>query len=235
MAYLRGPLGPVLLLLLYVHTGPVLAIPLASPVFINEFHYDNDGTDSGEFVELVGPGGTDLTGWQLLLYNGSNGAPYGQIDLAGVLADDTGTGFGFQLIGFPSNGLQNGAADGLALLDDAGTVLEFLSYEGVLTAVTGGAAGLTSRDVLVSETNATPIGASLQRVGRGSVATDFVWMALQQGTPGYGNNDQLLVAGPVGLSIGMPWPLWLTGLLWLALRGGRTTWPCRHLPGVNMA
>ena len=28
-------------------------------VFINELHYDNAGTDSGEFIEIAGPSGTD--------------------------------------------------------------------------------------------------------------------------------------------------------------------------------
>ena len=34
-----------------------------TPVFINEFHYDNDGADAGEFVEVAGPAGTSLNGW----------------------------------------------------------------------------------------------------------------------------------------------------------------------------
>lgn len=38
-------------------------------VFINEIHYDNAGTDTGEFVEIAGPAGTDLSGWTLVLHN----------------------------------------------------------------------------------------------------------------------------------------------------------------------
>ena len=45
-------------------------------VFINEIHYDNTGTDTGEAIEVAGPAGTDLTGWSLVLYNGSTGALY---------------------------------------------------------------------------------------------------------------------------------------------------------------
>ena len=40
--------------------------------FINEFHYDNSGTDAGEAIEIAGPAGTNLTGWTLVLYNGTN-------------------------------------------------------------------------------------------------------------------------------------------------------------------
>ena len=41
-------------------------------VFVNEFHYDNRGVDQNEAVELAGPAETDLTGWRLVLYNGSD-------------------------------------------------------------------------------------------------------------------------------------------------------------------
>ena len=44
----------------------------AQSVFINEFHYDNAGGDVNEGIELAGPEGTDLAGWSLVLYNGSN-------------------------------------------------------------------------------------------------------------------------------------------------------------------
>jgi len=33
-----------------------------TPVFINEIHYDNEGTEANEGVEVAGPAGTDLTG-----------------------------------------------------------------------------------------------------------------------------------------------------------------------------
>ena len=47
----------------------------ASPtVFINEIHYDNTGTDAGEFIEIAGPAGTNLSDYSLVLYNGATGA-----------------------------------------------------------------------------------------------------------------------------------------------------------------
>ena len=46
-------------------------------VFINEIHYDNASTDAGESVEVAGPAGTDLTGWSIVLYNGTGGASSG--------------------------------------------------------------------------------------------------------------------------------------------------------------
>ncbi len=53
---------------------PQAALAAGGPaVFINEIHYDNAGTDTGEAVEIAGPAGTDLTGWSLVLYNGNGG------------------------------------------------------------------------------------------------------------------------------------------------------------------
>ncbi|MBV2120917.1 MAG: lamin tail domain-containing protein [Candidatus Thiodiazotropha sp. (ex Ctena orbiculata)] len=134
-------------------------------VFINEIHYDNAGSDTGEFVEIAGPTGTDLSGWQLVLYNGSASvlSPYANIDLSGVLTDDTGSGYGFTVISH--SGIQNGSPDGLALVDSTGTVVQFISYEGSFTASSGPAAGMTSVDIGVAETSSTAVGQSMQMQG----------------------------------------------------------------------
>ncbi|MEJ7724882.1 MAG: hypothetical protein WKF64_11300 [Ilumatobacteraceae bacterium] len=47
--------------------------PANGAVFINEIHYDNSGTDTGEAIEIAGPAGLDLAGWSLVLYNGTGG------------------------------------------------------------------------------------------------------------------------------------------------------------------
>jgi predicted extracellular nuclease len=161
----------------------------AVPVFINEIHYDNAGTDVGEAIEVAGPAGTDLTGWSLVRYNGNGGAAYGTDALGGILAD-AGSGFGFVVVSFPVNGLQNGSPDGVALVNDGGAVVQFLSYEGSFTAVDGPAAGLTSVDIGVSEPNTTTIGHSLQLAGSGTVDSDFSWQAAAPSTFGSANNGQ---------------------------------------------
>ena len=53
----------------------VLVAPSATAVeptvpFISEFHYDNTGTDAGEFVEVQVPPGASTAGWSIVLYNG---------------------------------------------------------------------------------------------------------------------------------------------------------------------
>lgn len=169
-----------------------VAVAPDSAVFINELHYDNAGADVGEFIEVAGPAGTDLTGWRVVPYNGANGATYTpQGVLTGTLSDETGTGFGFLSVPLV---LQNGEPDGVALVDAAGGLVQFLSYEGTMTAVGGPADGLTSTDIGVIENGAGPVGESLQLTGTGDSYADFTWAPSAAQTPGDANNDQVFVA-----------------------------------------
>ena len=59
--------------------------PAVPAVWINEIHYDNAGTDVGEFIEIAGTAGFDLAGYSLVVYNGSNGGTYGTTLLSGVI------------------------------------------------------------------------------------------------------------------------------------------------------
>jgi predicted extracellular nuclease len=165
-------------------------------VFINEFHYDNDSTDVGEFIEIAGPAGTDLTGWSLVLYNGSSTvrAPYDTDFLSGSIPD-LGNGFGTVVLNYPTDGIQNGAPDGIALVDNNGSVVQFLSYEGTFEAASGPAAGLTSTDIGVSETSSTPVGFSLQLSGTGSVYEDFTWSSPTPATSTAVNDGQTFTGG----------------------------------------
>lgn len=142
--------------------------------FINEIHYDNVAKDEGESVEIVAPAGMSLAGYSLALYDGMTGMIYGTVPISGSVSDQC-HGWGFITVVFPSDGIQNGAPDGLALIDNNGNVVEFLSYEGTFTAVNGPAAGFTSTDMNVQQSFSTPKGYSLQRVGTGDTAGDFVW------------------------------------------------------------
>jgi len=133
----------------------------------SEIHYDNTGTDAGEAIEIEGPGGTDLTGWSVVLYNGSNGLAYNTRTLSETIVARC-SGRGVVVLNYPVNGIQNGNPDGVALVDADGAVVEFLSYEGTFTAADGAAADRASTDIGVSETSSTPIGFSLQRNSTGA-------------------------------------------------------------------
>ena len=158
-------------------------------VFFNEIHYDNDGTDTGEAIEISGPAGTDLTGWSIVLYNGSGGASYDTKSLNGVIPDSGGSGFGVVVVSYPANGIQNGSPDGMALVNGA-TVVQFLSYEGVFTATNGPAAGLISVDIGVAEVATSTVGHSLQLSGSGSTYENFTWLSPVANTFGAFNTNQ---------------------------------------------
>ena len=166
-------------------------------VFINEIHYDNDGVDVGEAIEIAGTAGTDLSGMTLVLYNGSNNSTYGTIPLSGVIGDQQG-GFGTLSFAGPASGIQNGAPDGMALVDGANNVIQFLSYEGQMTAANGPAIGMTSTDIGVSEASNSAIGFSLQLVGTGSVYNDFAWAASSASSFGSVNTSQVFAGGGTG-------------------------------------
>ncbi len=164
-------------------------------VFINEIHYDNSGTDEGEAIEIAGPSGTDLTGWSIVLYNGSGGAVYDTDALSGVIPDQQG-GYGTVVLTYPSNGIQNGSPDGIALVDASNTLVQFLSYEGTFVGVGGPADGVTSTDIGVSEGSGTPIGYSLQLIGSGTTYDDFSWSSEAANTFGAPNTDQTFGGAP---------------------------------------
>ncbi|WP_432542169.1 ExeM/NucH family extracellular endonuclease [Kineococcus sp. SYSU DK002] len=162
-----------------IAAGPAAAAPPATP-FVSEIHYDNAGTDTGEFVEVQLPAGTSSAGLSLVRYNGNGGAPYGTTAVPEVTAPAGAPAVA--VVEFPVDGLQNGAPDAVALVAADGTVLELLSYEGTLTAVGGPADGLTSTDVGVAESSTTPAGQSLQRTPDASGA--LVWSGPAAATPG---------------------------------------------------
>ena len=164
------PIGQSLQIIEGAWVGPIpqtfgainaLPTPVLPDVYINELHYDNAGSDTGEMVEVAGPAGTDLTDWSIVLYNGNGGAPYDTIVLSGILPDQEA---GIGTLAFEAAGLQNGGPDGLALAAPDSTLIEFLSYEGSFIGVGGPADGVTSTDIGVSEPSDTPVEQSLQLI-----------------------------------------------------------------------
>jgi len=185
----------------------------AAAVFINEIHYDNAGSDRGEAVEVAGAAGTDLAGWSLVAYNGGIAAPapYATLALSGQIPDLQA---GFGVLGFAwqegasergaseRGALQNGAPDGIALVAPGGVVAQFLSYEGTFTAAAGPAAGMTSEDIRVDESGATPLGDSLGLAGVGTEYADFRWAPAAPASFGDVNPGQIL-----GTPVASDWPV----------------------------
>lgn len=159
-------------------------------VFINEIHYDNTGADVNEGVEIAGPAGTSIAGWTLIPYNGSNGQSYTPSGSFSGTIPDQGGGFGTVFVAI--SGLQNGSPDGLALVDNNNTVIQFLSYEGAFAATNGPATGLTSVDIGVTENGSNAVGTSLQLTGTGACYEDFTWTGPVAESPGAFNTGQTL-------------------------------------------
>ncbi len=144
-------------------------------IYINEFHYDNTSTDTGEFVEVAGPAGTDLSVYTITLYR-DTGPSYDTVSLSGTI-DNEGSGVG--AVSFPIAGIQNGPADGIALSKTGSNDIQLISYEGTLTATNGAASGLLSADINVSEPGSTPVGYSLEYD-----ETLMFWVGVIDDTPG---------------------------------------------------
>jgi hypothetical protein len=99
-----------------------------SDVVINELDYDQIGADANGFVEIKNTGDTvaDLTGIAIVFVDGSDGLEYLREPLSGTLAPG-------EHLAVPAEA-QNGAPDGVALIDtEGGALLDALSYEGAVT------------------------------------------------------------------------------------------------------
>ena len=177
----------------------LLPAPSRAEVFVNELHYD-DATasgDIGERIEIVATAGESLSGYRIHLYNGSTPSAATAYDNdavpTGSLVACGGT-VRIATVSYPSNGIQNGPNDGLALVNASGQVVQFLSYEGAITASNGPAAGRTSSNLPVSETGSTAAGTSLQLGGSGSGSSNFTWRASATQTFGACNQGQTFSA-----------------------------------------
>jgi len=101
--------------------------------WINEIDYDSPGNDTGEFVELAGAAGKDLSGYHVVSVEGGGplcltgtaaaGQAYsiGTLPPGTVLHDDTGTGVGFLVVCFAGTSTAVGAACDVTLPGDAST------------------------------------------------------------------------------------------------------------------
>ncbi|GAB5555986.1 MAG: hypothetical protein SchgKO_01990 [Schleiferiaceae bacterium] len=155
--------------------------------WINEFHYDNVGADTLEFVEVVIPQ-SDSALWatlELSIYNGSTGKVTSTSKVSTWSAGDTVNGFAFF---FTWIKIQNGPE--ALCLADTGEVYHLLFFESSFTLVSGPALGLVGGVLPVSETNSSPIGQSLGLSGSGSALSHFSWNVLNPSTPGGLNSGQ---------------------------------------------
>jgi hypothetical protein len=163
--------------------------------WVNEFHYENKGKDENEFVELAVRTSLDAKDLTLILYNGANGRMYNSLNLDdkdGFSVAESSSSSSY-LIYTAFITLQNGPADGIALVYKNGNrkeVLDFLSYEGSMRALDGPAKGMVSVDMMLKETDESSQQDSLGLTG--NKIGDFAWRKLEgYATPGKLNVGQM--------------------------------------------
>ena len=185
--------------------GSVIAAPARAAVLINEVDYDQPGTDSAEYIEIVntGPASVSLDGYSLRLVNGATNSIYQSIVIP--LGVTLAPGQYYVICGEPTlvpncnldvspntDLVQNGSPDAMALLLN-GAVVDSLSYEGDVPGNTEGS-GVTTAN---AENNASP-NLSLSRCPNSSdTNNNGVDFKTATPTPGAANSCGV-VAGPVG-------------------------------------
>jgi hypothetical protein len=158
--------------------------PTGGDLVINEIDYDQVGADTAGFVEIanVGTEAASLDGIALVLVNGGDGTEYDRAELTGSLA----AGAYLQI----EIEAQNGAPDGVALIDTASqSLLDALSYEGAITAATidGQSYSLVEGTLLdASIADSNTVDGSLSRIPDGQDTNDAAsdWEFTTVKTPG---------------------------------------------------
>ena len=161
--------------------------PPTSTLVINEIDYDQVGADTGGFMEIANKGtsAATLDGIALVLVNGGDGAEYARVPLTGSLAAGAYLQVDIEA--------QNGAPDGVALIDTASkALLDAFSYEGEVTAATidGQAYNLVEGTALAATVvDSNTVDGSLSRIpdkqDTNNASSD--WAFTQTKTPGAAN------------------------------------------------
>ena len=173
----------------------VVAMSTAEEAWINEIHYDNDGSDVNEGIEIAGTSGTDLNNYYILHYNGNGGGIVSSNNLSGII-DTEECGYGARWFGISP--LQNDE-DGVALAK-GDQLIQFISWEGPVTATVGIANGMISQVLPVVEAGTTPVAYSLQLIGTGTQYSAFTWAPPVLETRDTLNAGQVMNACGAGLS-----------------------------------
>jgi len=160
-------------------------------LWINEFHYDDVGADVNEGIEICGKAGINLSDYTIYIYEGDTGnVDSGKTKaLSGTLPNEDNSNYG--ALWFSMTGDMEQGPEGIALVKNTPEeVLYFISYEGSFEANDGPASGLTSENVVVTESGSDPDDYSLQLKGNGSSYEDFTWSEPSLRSPGLINTGQ---------------------------------------------
>ncbi|MGR3343579.1 MAG: Hint domain-containing protein [Paracoccaceae bacterium] len=114
------------------------------PGYISEIRYG--GNLSADFIEVAVPAGTDVSSYSLVVYR-SDGTVQATYSFGSI--ESTADGSDVYLFDDGTPGFTNlSSNEAVALVDDLGNVIQFVSFDGnTITATEGPADGLTSTDI----------------------------------------------------------------------------------------
>jgi hypothetical protein len=177
-------------ILTFLSPAPVRA--QCADLRINEIDYDQDGTDTAEFIELKGLAGAPLAGLDLHLVNGLTGAIYRTEPLTGTIPADSYLVVGslgvaevdIMLGAGGVNLIQNGAPDGAGLWDrENGIYCDFINYEGTIS-------GYEGWPEIGTDTAANcAAGASTSLSRREATLPEGIWVSGACASPGTANES----------------------------------------------
>jgi uncharacterized protein len=179
-----------------LNTGQTLEVagnpcPTPATFVINEVDYDQPGTDTAEFIEIknVSDEVQTLGGLQLAFINGANDTEYRTVILAAV---EVAAGDYYVVCGnsglvancdvelpIAQDLIQNGAPDAIALREGGpgGTIVDAVSYEGVVPGFSEGASAPTDSGEASMSISRCPDGADTN-----DNSVDFQYVASTPGT-----------------------------------------------------
>lgn len=113
-------------------------------IYISEINFYS--ADGGDFVEVVAPAGTDMSGYTVYIYHNAGAVESGPFTL-GAPANTIGAQDVYLIEQFV-DGISISSADSIALVDSGGSVVQFLAYDGrTTTAIDGPIVGETSIEI----------------------------------------------------------------------------------------
>jgi len=193
-----------------------LAFSSHAAVVINEIDYDQPGTDTAEFIELFNSGSSSilLDNYLIDLINGTTSSAYRSIDLSGfsIGANDyfvvcggsastvANCDFNFTTT---NSWAQNGAPDAIALYDN-GSLIDSISYEGLLAPFTEGDA-FTLSD---SSTEILSIARIVDGLDSNNNALDFQLGCTTPGSANIGGSGNCSISVS---AVPVPAAVWLFG------------------------
>jgi|GEM_PF-1514592 len=177
-----------------------LSVCYPATLVINEVDYDQNGTDTQEFIELKNASSApvNLDNYKIELVNGAGGAVYTTVDLPNVnlaagdyyVICNSGSSVPNCDLNFAgsSDQIQNGEPDAIRLIFNNTLTVDALSYEGSTTGATEGSGTGLNDD---GATAAQPLGLSRKPDGNdtNSNNADFVLTCLTPGTANTTNTD----------------------------------------------